>query len=82
MLVSEPGIEIPDECPKICAYNKDLVKFGQNAKCFECPIFNCNGKKPILQPQRYKYNWAVEWKRFFDGETKNLELLPKYTTKL
>ncbi len=67
MLIAIPEVEIPDECPKDCVYKKDLVKFGQDAECFRCPIFNCGGKLPMLRPDQYRYNWAIEWKKFFDG---------------
>jgi len=72
VLISKNKIEIPDSCPEKCSLRSDYLYQGNI--CSRCPIFNCEAIENhdeifrLLEPEDYREDWAIEWKRFFDGE--------------
>ena len=62
------GLEFPDDCPTNCIYEDDFSNFGQNSICIRCPVFNCSGSFKLMEPEEYRVDWAIEWKKFFDTE--------------
>lgn len=62
------GIEFPDKCPEDCRLKGDLKFFSQNSLCTRCPVFTCSGEDALIRAGSYREDWAMEWKRFFDGE--------------
>jgi hypothetical protein len=71
-------IEVPDECPKNCKYRGE--PFYQGNACSRCPIFNCKRDDEgicLIEPEDYREDWAIEWKKFFDtGKEPKLYLKP------
>ena len=68
MKVSPEKIEVPDACGDFCPiYRKWGRKFpmmDQGDTCSRCPIFNCCGEEPLIEPEDYRSDWAdyyVEW---------------------
>jgi len=71
MLFSKDKIEIPDNCPDNCVFKEDLIQFDQSCMCTRCPIFNCMKDSSgfcMIEPENYREDWALEWKKFFKGE--------------
>jgi hypothetical protein len=73
MIVSCKKIQFPNKClgdkcpvPK----NARFGKLGQGSICIRCPIFCCEGHRDlrIVEPEWYRDDWAMLWKKFFDGE--------------
>jgi len=62
------NIEVPDKCPDNCEFVDEFRNYGQNAICGRCPVFCCVGPDPLLPPEEYRMDWAIEWKKFFDGK--------------
>jgi hypothetical protein len=54
-------------CPKTCPGKKQLPH--QGSLCHRCPIFNCASdayELRLLEPDHYRPDWAIVWKRWFD----------------
>lgn len=62
--------EIPDRCPSKCPFRDDKHAMSLSAYCFRCPIFNCFGDEPMIEPDDYREDWAEEWYNFFNNEYK------------
>ena len=68
--------EVPDKCPVDCSLKRDIKEFGQNSLCIRCPVFNCAQPKteedkmylPLIEPEHYREDWALEWKMFFEND--------------
>lgn len=70
-------IEIPDNCG--CCPKREF--FTQSSLCVRCPIFNCapsflgkddpyadeQGNFRLLEPENYRRDWALEFKKYFDS---------------
>jgi len=69
------GIDFPDKCPKDCFYSNGLQQFGQNSACIRCPVLNCCGSEPLIRPDGYREDWAIEWKKFFDSKYEYIPML-------
>jgi len=66
--------ECPDDCPSGCRFAEDnLPSF--NGLCGRCPVFICNSGEteqdklylPVLEPDHYRDDWAIEWVKFFES---------------
>jgi hypothetical protein len=60
--------EVPDVCPKTCAFRDDFLNYGQNSICCRCPVFNCQPDEamgPMVEPAGFRDDWAAEWEAFF-----------------
>ena len=68
------NFDFPDDCPKNCKLIDDFTKYGQGSICLRCPVFNCGGEEPLLLPENYRCDWALEWNKFFLGEKNEPEL--------
>lgn len=66
---SQLQFEIPDQCPDLCAFQKDLQFFDSTSMCFRCPVINCLGDSTnrLIDPWNYRDDWAKEWEIFFKG---------------
>jgi len=68
------GIEFPDNCPENCPEKKR--PFFQGNVCSRCPIFSCKeGPSPydgtkwrLVEPDEYREDWAIEFKKWFDND--------------
>lgn len=73
-------VEFPDDCPVNCPEKEQ--PFYQGNPCCRCPIFNCrkvdtpDGDFCLCEPEGYRHDWAVEWKKWFDEGMKGLPYLP------
>lgn len=88
MIISE--IEFPDTCPINCP---DKGKeFTQSGLCIRCPIFNCkpfpykneDGSESmisLIEPEEYRKDWAIEWKKWFDSNCEGFPKLLLFTKK-
>jgi hypothetical protein len=63
MIVSD--IEFPDKCPPECPLLKE--PFYQGNLCTRCPVINCTGIIVMIDPDDYRHDWAVEFKKWFDS---------------
>ena len=74
------GQEFQDHCPLDCPEREE--PFYQGNMCSRCPIFNCTPPAGdpdfiMMEPDEYRKDWAVEWKKWFNRGMKggvNLEL--------
>lgn len=55
---------MPDKCPDECPGNKS--PYEQGGLCDRCPVLNCTGNDPLLDPTKYREDWAKEWKKWFN----------------
>lgn len=78
------GQEFKSDCPIDCP---EIEKpFYQGNMCCRCPIFNCTplADDPdfvLMEPDEYREDWAVEWKRWFDCGMKGRVNLKLYLEK-
>jgi len=70
------GVEFSGKCPEKCPFKDDIANYGQGAVCIRCPIFNCAGDFTLLNPEKYRHDWALVWRKWFDTGMRGLpELL-------
>lgn len=48
-----------NKCPDACV-GKDGNGY-QGDICCRCPVFNCSGQYPLLQPDDYREDWAKDF---------------------
>lgn len=63
-------VEIPDKCPEGCRFKQEAMYQGNT--CSRCPIFNCSKDDEgfcLVEPEDYRHEWALEWQKFFNGES-------------
>lgn len=57
MKVTKAEIQIPDECGEFCPRMKEEgIKYPfsyQGDVCHRCPIVNCSGEDPLIEPEDY-----------------------------
>jgi len=56
---------IPDKCPVNCPFKLELKNFSINSGCFRCPIINCAGTEPLVQPEFLDQITARAWWAWF-----------------
>ena len=86
--------EVPNKCPNDCKFLGENTY--QGSICTRCPIFCCKdpiidkiGTKeyeryggPMIRPEDYRSDWALEWELFFkDGTIPILPLIRIDTDK-
>lgn len=77
------GIEFPDNCTSCKLLIVERATFSQSSICTRCPVFVCRMPVteedkmylPMVQPDDYREDWAIEWKKFFDGEIERPRLV-------
>lgn len=70
------GVDFDEGCPDDCPGKEEFKTHMQGGMCHRCPIFNCTGDFRLMEPEEYREDWAVEWRRWFDGGKDGRPSLP------
>jgi hypothetical protein len=76
------GQEFNKKCPVNCPGKERPI--DQGGICFRCPIFNCSPDRDgfsLLEPNNYRSDWALEFKKWFDAGMKDYPTLKLFNKK-